>query len=101
MDLHGASWFSELAEARPVWVYGIPACWLKKLCLSILMSENLKLKKVNKSFVPEQKECRQVFRVFSDSYTRVDIVNVFSYLHEYIYFTYSYLGRIFGWNKSY
>ena len=31
------------------------------------MSKNLKLKKVNKSFVPEPKESRQVFRVFSDS----------------------------------
>ena len=26
---------------------------LKKMCLSLLMSKNLKLKKVNKSFVPE------------------------------------------------
>ena len=32
------------------------------------MSKNLKLKKVNKSFVPEPKESRQVFRMFSDSY---------------------------------
>ena len=37
------------------------------VCLSLLMSKNLKLKKVNKSFVPEPKESRQVFRVFSDS----------------------------------
>ena len=36
----------------------------KKLCLSFLMSENLKLKKVNKSFVPRPKESRQsVFSV--------------------------------------
>ena len=36
----------------------------KKLCLSLLMSKNLKLKKVIKCFVPEPKESRQVFRVF-------------------------------------
>ena len=37
----------------------------KKLCLSLVMSENIKLKKVNKSFVPEPKESRQsVSRVF-------------------------------------
>ena len=59
--------------------YGIPAHWLsqwveswrctnsqhsKKLCLSLLMSENLKLKKVNESFVPELKESRQCFVFF-------------------------------------
>ena len=46
----------------------------KKLCLSLLMLENLKLKKVIKSFVLEPISC------FSDSC---------------IHFTYSYLGRIF------
>ena len=95
LDLDEASWFSELAEARPVWVYGIPARWLsqwvkswrctnsqhsKKLCLSLLMSENLKLNKVNKSFVPEPRKS-SAFRVF-----RI----------PYVSFTYSYLGRIFG-----
>ena len=41
----------------------------KKLCLSLLMSKNLKLKKVIKSFVPEpKKRVVRVFRVFSDSY---------------------------------
>ena len=54
------------------------------------MSKNLKLKKVNKCFVPEPKESRQVFRVFSDNYEmRIKIVNVF-YIYEY--FTYSYLA---------
>ena len=41
--------------------------------LSLFMSKNLKLKKVNKSFVPEPISC-----------------------FPYVYFTYSYLGRIFG-----
>ena len=53
--------FSELAEARPIVCGGGAARgrirWKsqdrKKLCLSLLMSENLKLKKVIKSFVPE------------------------------------------------
>ena len=35
----------------------------KKLCLSLLMSKNLKLKKVNKSFVPKP-ESRQYFVFF-------------------------------------
>ena len=66
----------------------------KKLCLSLLMSKNLKLKKVIKSFVPEpKKESRQVFRVFSDSYTRMNIMNVlgmripWSYFWTWIYYT--------------
>ena len=53
------------------------------------MSKNLKLKKVNKSFVHEPKESRQVFRVFSDSYTRMNIMNI---LWTYVHFTYSYLA---------
>ena len=40
------------------------------------MSENLKLKKVNKSFVPEPRKL-SMFRVFSDSYMRMNDVNVF------------------------
>ena len=52
--------------------------------LSLLMSENLKLKKVNKSFVPEPISC------FSDSYMYMNI------LWTYVHFTYSYLSRIFG-----
>ena len=78
LDLDEASWFSELAEARPVGAYGMPARWLsqwvqswrctnsqriKKLCVSLLMSENLKLKRVNQSFVPEARKS-SVFRVF-------------------------------------
>ena len=103
LDLDEASWFSELAKARSVWVDELPAHWLsqwvqswqctnsqhsKKLCvsLSLLMSENLKLKKVNKSFVPETKESRQVFRVFSDSYTSKNIMNI---LWTCVHFTYS------------
>ena len=52
----------------------------KKLCLSLLVSKNLEIKKVNKSFVPEQKESSQCFVYFGI---------------PYVYFTYSYLGRIF------
>ena len=60
-------------QARPV-VCGGAACggvrWeslhRKKLCLSLLMSKNLKLKKVNKSFVPELIAC------FSDSDMRYE-----------------------------
>ena len=40
----------------------------KKLCLSHLMSKNLKLKKVNKSFVPEPKKESVSVSCFSDSY---------------------------------
>ena len=79
LDLYGASWFSELAEARPVGVYGMPARWLsqwveswrctnsqhcKKLCLSLLILENFKLKKVNNSFVPEPRKSSSVSNVF-------------------------------------
>ena len=60
------------------------------------MSKNLKLKRVIKSFVLEPKESLQVFRVFSDSYMFMNICERFPYLYEYVYFTYSYLGRIFG-----
>ena len=75
--------FSELAEARQVVYDGGVACggvrWKsqdrKKVCLSLLMSKNLKLKKVIKSFVPEPKESRQVLWVFSDSDTRKEITN--------------------------
>ena len=48
-----------------------------KLCLSLLVSKNLKLKKVNKSFVPEPKESRQVFRVFRIRICLRTFVNVF------------------------
>ena len=47
------------------------------------MSKNLKLKKVNKSIVPEAISC------FSDSYMLMNI------LRTYVHFTCSYLGRIF------
>ena len=72
LTLEEESEFSELTEARPVvcgWVphvVGSDGEWQhsKKLYLSLLMSENLKLKKVNKSFVPEPKEsCQSVLSV--------------------------------------
>ena len=53
------------------------------------MSKNLELKKVIKSFVPEP------ILYFSDSYMRMNICERFPYPYEYVYFTYSYLGRIF------
>ena len=89
--------FSELAEAILVVCGGVAARsgvrWKsqhrKKLCLSFLMPKNLKLKKVDKSFVPEPISC------FSDSYMRMNICERFPYLYEYVYFTYSYLGRTF------
>ena len=46
----------------------------KKLCLSLLMSKNLKLKKVNKSFVPET---NFVFFGFSMSISHIRILVVF------------------------
>ena len=49
------------------------------------MSKNLKLKKVIKSFVPEPKECRQGFPVFSDSYMRMNICERFPYQYEHVY----------------
>ena len=67
----------------------------KKLCLSLLMSKNLKLKKVIKSFIPKPKESRQVFRVFSDSYMFMNICERFPYPYEYVYFLCSYLGHIY------
>ena len=70
---------------------------LKKLCLSLLMSKNLKLKKVNKSFIPEPKESRQVFRVFFGFFCLWTFVKVFPYPYEYVYFTCSYLGRFRTW----
>ena len=71
-----ASRFSELAEARPVVCGGVPHVvgvkWKsqhrKKLCLSLLMLENLKLKKVNKSFIPEPKKRIVSVSCFSNSF---------------------------------
>ena len=95
------SWDSTLEEGRQFliwarpdqWSTGCPRVgWVRELradewrtvsivrnCVSLLMSENLKLKKVNKSFVPEPKESRHCFVYFGI---------------PYIYFTYSYLGHI-------
>ena len=82
------SWFSELAEARPVVCGGGAARsgvrWKiqhrRKLCLSLLMSKNLKLKKVIKSFVPELISC------FSDSYRRMNICERFMHVNFLVVF---------------
>ena len=52
----------------------------KKLYLSLLMSKNLKLKKENKSFIPEPISC------FSDSYMRMNIMNVLCMWISWSYF---------------
>ena len=88
LGLNEASRFSELAAARPVVCSGGTARggvrWKsqhrKKLCLSLLMSKNLKLKKVNKSFVPKPISC------FSDSYMRMNIMNVLCMWISWSYF---------------
>ena len=54
------------------------------------MSKNLKLKKVIKRFVPKPISC------FSGSSMFMNICERFPYPYEYVYFTCSYLGRIFG-----
>ena len=88
--------FPELAEARPV-----VCCWdstwcgsdgkvrIERNCVSLLMLKNLKLKKVIKSFVPEPKESRQVFRMFSDSYMSINILWTYHVFisWSYIFFT--------------
>ena len=76
LGLDEASRFSELAEARPVVCGGGAARgglrWKSrhrnKLCLSLLMSKNHRLKKVIKSFVPEPKKRVVSVSCFSDSY---------------------------------
>ena len=55
---------------------------LKKLCLSLFMSINLKLKKVNKSFVPEPILC------FSDSYMFINIMKILCLFHEFVSWSY-------------
>ena len=102
------SWDSMLEEGSRFLIWARPdqgftkcaACWLsqwvqcrrctnsqhsKKLCLSLLMSENVKLKKVNKSFVPEPRKS-SLFRVFSDSYMRTNIMNVLFLWISWSYF---------------
>ena len=56
------------------------------VCLSLLMSKNLKLKKVIKSFVPETKESRQVFRVFLDSYMHYEHYERFMHVNILVVF---------------
>ena len=69
------SWDSSL-EARPVGVTKCVTRLLKRLCLSLLMSKNIKLKKVLKSFVPEP-EIRQCFKCFRIPISLRTFVNVF------------------------
>ena len=58
----------------------------KKLCLSLLMSKNLKLRKVIKSFVPELKKRVVSVSCFSDSYMRMNIMNVLCMWISWSYF---------------
>ena len=82
LDLDEASRFLEFAEAKPVVCGGGTARggvrWKsldrRKLRLSLLMSKNLKLKKVIKRFVPEQISCISEFPM---SISRVRILVVF------------------------
>ena len=59
----------------------------KKWCLSLLMSKNLKLKKVIKGFAPER-----ISSVFGFLYAYEHCERFFYYIYEY--FTYSYLAYI-------
>ena len=63
----------------------------KKLCLSLLLSGNLKLKKVNESFVPGPKESRQCFGFFWFL-----CLWTLRTLYVYVHYSYTYLGCIFG-----
>ena len=77
------SWDSSLEEGSRF--LGSTKCTvrlLKKLCLSLLKSKNLKLKKVNKSFVLEQ--ISSVFRIPICVWTL------------WTFYACEYLGRIFG-----
>ena len=84
LGLDEANRFSEFAEARPVVCSGGRTWWseMKKsaqkeiVSLSVLMSNNLKLKKVIKFFIPELKK-RVVFRVFRIPICLWTFVNVF------------------------
>ena len=68
---------------------------IERNCLSHLMSKNLKLKKVIKSFVPEpKKRVVKRFKCFSDSLF-MNICERFLHPYEYVYFTLSYLSCIF------
>ena len=71
---------------RPVGVYEMCCAFVEEIVsLSLLMSKNLKLKKVNKSFVPEPVSC------FSDSYMRMNIMNVLCMWISWSYFWWTYL----------
>ena len=87
LGLDKASWFSELIKARPVVCSGVlhmmgsdEKIRIERNCVSLLMLKNLKLKKVNKSFVPEPILC------FSDSYMRMNIMNVLCMWISWSYF---------------
>ena len=89
-------WVSDLRadDVRPVSIV--------RNCLSLPMSENLKLKKVNKSFVPDLKKVVKCFVFFGFLCTRVWTL--------WTFYACEYLGRIFGpicnimtklsWNKD-
>ena len=76
------NWFLELTEARPVVWGGVShvveldgKVSIERNCVSLSSCwKTLNSKKVIKSFVPEPKESRQVFRVFSDSYMLMNIL---------------------------
>ena len=74
----------EIRVSRKVvdfWVYKMCCVFVEEIVsLSLLMSKNLKLKKVNKSFVPEPISC------FSDSYMCYELCERFLYPYEYAYF---------------
>ena len=90
------SWDSSLEESSrflvsPVGVYEMCCAFVEEivslsLSLSLLMSKNLKLKKVNKSFVPEQ-----ISSVFGFLYTLWTLRTLYVYVH----YSYTYLDRIF------
>ena len=72
--LEEGSWFLVSPRRDQLESMKCATCLLKKLCLSLLMLKNLKLKKANKSFVPEPILC------FSDSLCLFNISVFWSYI---------------------
>ena len=132
LSLGEASWDSDLGETSPVVVYGMrrafvgsvswdwtlgrrvqQGIWLKDdvgtvsivriVCLSLLLSNKLKVKKVNKRFVPELKKVVSIFRYFHASgyttylfrsihiYLSILVCNIYIYIYIYIYILVCYL----------
>ena len=95
-SLEEVSLLSELADARPVVCGGGRTWWvsdvkvsIERNCASLLMSKNLKLKKVIKSFVPEPISC---FFGFPMYISRVRIyldVNILQISLLLFYFTFN------------